>query len=112
MLYEVITALEQGLLLCGFCNWLWHMRGLHLTGRQNVDALLGPAADGPPTPGRGWALLASAKDPATPFLRLVDGGVADNLGVISAVDLLLQDQRLNDVKRVGDGDRRVDRVVV
>jgi predicted ATPase len=48
------AALEHGLLLAGYCNWFWHMAGLHLTARTIVDVLLALAADRPPT--LGWAL--------------------------------------------------------
>jgi hypothetical protein len=45
--------------------------------------------------GMPQTVMASARDPDNPYLRLVDGGVSDNLGVVTAVDLLLQDRRLN-----------------
>ena len=34
------TALENGLLLCGYLNWFWHIGGQHLTARVHVDTLL------------------------------------------------------------------------
>ncbi len=52
-------------------------------------------------------VMASGKNPEKPFLRLVDGGVSDNLGAITAVDLLLQDQRIN-----GKGTKRKALIVI
>jgi predicted ATPase/tRNA A-37 threonylcarbamoyl transferase component Bud32 len=53
-------ALESGLLICGRCNWFWHMRGQHITARGHLDALLTLAVDGPPSLGRAVGLLASS----------------------------------------------------
>jgi non-specific serine/threonine protein kinase len=49
------AAIEQGLLLCGFLNWPWHIAGLHLTGQVFVESALSLAADRPPTLGRALA---------------------------------------------------------
>ncbi len=62
-------ALEQGLLLCGYMNWPWHIWGLHLTAREPVDSLLAMADANPPTRGRVLTLMT----------RLVIGSVTSEL---------------------------------
>ncbi|HSC27380.1 MAG TPA: protein kinase [Vicinamibacterales bacterium] len=52
-------ALEQGLLLCGRLDWVWHISGQHMTARVALDELLARAADRPPTRGRALAKLAA-----------------------------------------------------
>ncbi len=52
-------ALERGLLICGGMDWFWHISALHFTAREWLDALLGLAADRPPSRGRALALLAA-----------------------------------------------------
>ena len=53
-------ALEQGLLLCGFLNWPWHIAGLHLTSLGFVDSVLSLAEDRPPSIGRALASATRA----------------------------------------------------
>ena len=53
------TALENGLLLCGYLNWFWHIGGQHLTARVHVDALLELARNAPSSRGRALARLAA-----------------------------------------------------
>lgn len=53
------AALEKGLLLCGHLNWVWHIGGQHLTGRELLDALLPLVVDAPPSRGRALARLAA-----------------------------------------------------
>src|SRR5688572_6972774 len=50
-------AVEQGLLLCGYLGWYWHIVGLHLVARDMVDALLALAAGRAPSRGRALALF-------------------------------------------------------
>jgi len=52
-------SLEKVLLMCGYLDWYWHMRGLHLTARVFLDEALALAADRSPTKGRGLAKLAA-----------------------------------------------------
>jgi len=52
-------ALEQGLLLCGYLDWVWHLNGQHVTARVVLDKLLALTADRPPSRGRALASLAA-----------------------------------------------------
>jgi predicted ATPase len=51
------AAVEQGLLLCGRLCWPWHIAGLHLTARSEVDVFLDLAEGRPPSMGRTMATL-------------------------------------------------------
>jgi non-specific serine/threonine protein kinase len=51
----VPDAVEQGLLMCGYLGWYWHICGLHMVARSTVDALLELAAGSPPSVGRAKA---------------------------------------------------------
>ena len=51
-------AVEQGLMLCGSLNWVWHISGQHFTARDAIDALMPMAATRAPSKGRALALLA------------------------------------------------------
>ena len=53
------TALENGLLLCGYLNWFWHIGGQHLTARVHMDTLLALARNAPSSRGRALARLAA-----------------------------------------------------
>ena len=53
-------ALENGLLLCGYLDWFWHITAQHFTGRSMLDPLLSLAVTRPPSRGRALALLAAA----------------------------------------------------
>jgi non-specific serine/threonine protein kinase len=52
-------ALEQGLLLCGLFNWMWHIGGQHLTARGTVDVVLTLSSGRPPSRGRALALFTA-----------------------------------------------------
>ena len=54
-------AVEQGMRMCGWLGWYWHIVGLHLVAEESVDALLSLAeAEGRgPTLGRGLARFTS-----------------------------------------------------
>jgi serine/threonine-protein kinase PknK len=54
-------AIEQGMRMCGWLGWYWHIVGLHLVAEESVEALLELAAtDGDePTLGRGLARFTS-----------------------------------------------------
>ncbi|NNF05192.1 MAG: protein kinase [Candidatus Eisenbacteria bacterium] len=52
-------ALENGLLLCGFMDWFWHVTGQHNTARHLLDNLLELTLDRPPSRGRALAYLAA-----------------------------------------------------
>jgi len=52
-------ALEKGLLLCGYLDWVWHINGQHMTARIALDELLALAANRPPSRGRAFAKLAA-----------------------------------------------------
>jgi predicted ATPase/class 3 adenylate cyclase len=53
------TALEAGLQLCGDLWMYWHIRGRHLTARDQVAAFFDADAAGEPTVGRAGALIAA-----------------------------------------------------
>jgi len=53
------ATLEQGLLLCGYLDWVWHLNGQHVTARVVLNELLALAADRPPSRGRALASLAA-----------------------------------------------------
>ncbi len=52
-------AVEQGLLLCGYLNWAWHIAGLHLTARSQLDALFELSDARSPSLGRALARSTS-----------------------------------------------------
>ncbi len=62
-------AVEEGMLLCGWLGWYWHIVGLHLVAEDAVDALLELAEARGQEPSRGRALA-----------RFTSGMVAANTG--------------------------------
>ena len=54
-----VDAIEKGLLIAGYHNWVWHITGQHQTARSVVDDLLGLAADHPPSLGRSLAFATA-----------------------------------------------------
>jgi predicted ATPase/tRNA A-37 threonylcarbamoyl transferase component Bud32/tetratricopeptide (TPR) repeat protein len=52
-------ALEQGMLLCGYCGFYWHIVGLHLVGGESVDALLALSEGNAPSRGRALMLFTA-----------------------------------------------------
>jgi non-specific serine/threonine protein kinase len=53
-------AVEDGLLMCGYLCWPWHIHGLHLTGRNLVDIFLPHAAGTAPSRGRAKSGITAA----------------------------------------------------
>lgn len=56
-------AVEQGMRLCGWLGWYWHIAGLHLVAEESVRTLLSLSGsdDAEPTLGRALAIAASAE---------------------------------------------------
>jgi predicted ATPase/tRNA A-37 threonylcarbamoyl transferase component Bud32 len=52
-------AVEQGMAMCGWLGWHWHIVGLHLMAHESVDALLALSQDRGPSRGRALALFTS-----------------------------------------------------
>ena len=70
--------------------------------RRQMPLSVGMAASGAFPALIAPCTLKSDDDPKNPYLHLIDGGVADNLGIITAVDLLNQDTAAKKVLIVVD----------
>jgi len=53
------SALEKGLLMAGYLNWVWHIRGQHSTARALLDPLLALSVHHAPTLGRALAQMTA-----------------------------------------------------
>jgi len=83
-------AVEQGMRLCGWLGWYWHIVGLHLVAHDSVETLLNLATDRPPSIGRAAA-------------RFTAGMVAANTGDMQAAIAHWQ-QMADDGQAIGDAE--------